>query len=123
MAAHCMQHPDLKYRRSFSQSRLSIGRSRRLLSPAYDLNPVPTDIKPRVLTTAIDLEGQDSLAEIALEVAAYFELGAGAARQIAAEVGQAVAKWRKVAAKVGLTPGEIDRMASAFEHEDLKAAR
>ena len=58
------------------------------LSPAYDLNPVPTDIKPRVLTTAIDLEGQDSLAEIALEVAAYFELGAGAARQIAAEVGQ-----------------------------------
>ena len=26
------------------------------LSPAYDLNPVPTDIKPRVLTTAIDLE-------------------------------------------------------------------
>ena len=25
------------------------------LSPAYDLNPVPTDIKPRVLTTAIDL--------------------------------------------------------------------
>ncbi len=123
MAAHCIQHPDLKYRRSFAQSRLSIGRSRRLLSPAYDLNPVPTDIKPRVLTTAIDLEGQDSLAEIALEVAAYFELGAGAARQIAAEVGQAVARWRKVAAKVGLTPGEIDRMASAFGHEDLKAAR
>ena len=122
MAAHCIQHPDLKYRRSFAQSRLSIGRSRRLLSPAYDLNPVPTDIKPRVLTTAIDLEGQDSLAEIALEVAAYFELGAGAARQIAAEVGQAVARWRKVAAKLGLTPGEIDRMASAFEHEDLKAA-
>ena len=26
------------------------------LAPAYDLNPVPTDIKPRVLTTAIDLE-------------------------------------------------------------------
>jgi serine/threonine-protein kinase HipA len=24
------------------------------LSPAYDLNPVPIDIKPRVLTTAID---------------------------------------------------------------------
>jgi len=56
MAAHCIQHPDLKYRRSFAQSGLSIGRSRRLLSPAYDLNPVPTDIKPRVLTTAIDLE-------------------------------------------------------------------
>jgi hypothetical protein len=27
-----------------------------------------------------------------------------------------------VAAKVGLTAAEIDRMASAFEHEDLKTA-
>jgi serine/threonine-protein kinase HipA len=31
------------------------------LSPAYDLNPVPTDIKPRVLTTAIDLDGWHSV--------------------------------------------------------------
>ena len=92
------------------------------LSPAYDLNPVPTDIKPRVLTTAIDIEDGTASLKLALEVAAYFELGAGEARQIALEVGQAVARWRKVAAKLGLTPGEIDRMASAFEHEDLKAA-
>ena len=123
MAAHCIQHPDLKYRRSFAQSGLSIGRSRRLLSPAYDLNPVPTDIKPRVLTTAIDLDDGTASLKLALEVAAYFELGTGEVRQIAAEVGQAVARWRKVAAKLGLTSGEIDRMASAFEHEDLKAAR
>ena len=26
------------------------------LGPAYDLNPVPVDIKPRVLATAIDLK-------------------------------------------------------------------
>src|SRR5216683_7107117 len=62
------------------------------LSPAYDLNPVPTDIKPRVLTTAIDLEDGTASLKLALAVAAYFELGAGEARQIAAEVGQAVAK-------------------------------
>jgi len=31
------------------------------LSPAYDLNPVPTDIKPRVLTTAIDLDERHCL--------------------------------------------------------------
>src|SRR5206468_6156543 len=36
-------------------------------------------------------------------------------RRIAAEIGRAVARWRKVAAKLGLKPGEIDRMASAFE--------
>src|SRR5712692_1881817 len=92
------------------------------LSPAYDLNPVPVDIKPRVLTTAIDLDDGTASLKLAIEVAAYFELAPDEARQIAAEVGQAVAKWRKVAAKLGLTPGEIDRMASAFEHEDLKAA-
>ena len=76
------------------------------LSPAYDLNPVPTDMKPRVLTTAIDLDDGTASLKLALEVAAYFELGTGEARQIAAEVGQAVARWRKVAAKLGLTPGK-----------------
>jgi serine/threonine-protein kinase HipA len=37
-------------------------------------------------------------------------------------VGQTVATWRREAKKLGLTPAEIDRMASAFEHEDLNAA-
>ena len=92
------------------------------LSPAYDLNPVPIDIKPRVLTTAIDLDDGTASLKLALNVAGYFELTAGEARQIAAEVGKAVTPWRKVASKLGLTPGEIDRMASAFEHEDIKAA-
>ncbi|MGH7814648.1 MAG: type II toxin-antitoxin system HipA family toxin [Candidatus Binataceae bacterium] len=91
------------------------------LSPAYDLNPVPIDIKPRVLTTAIDLDDGTASLKLALEVASYFELGSDQARQTAAQVGKAVATWRKVAAKLGLTPGEIDRMASAFEHEDLRA--
>jgi serine/threonine-protein kinase HipA len=92
------------------------------LSPAYDLNPVPIDIKPRVLTTAIDLEDATASLELAFEVAAYFELDSGAAHRIAGEVGQAVAKWRKEAAKLGLTAAEINRMASAFEHADLKVA-
>ncbi len=92
------------------------------LSPAYDLNPVPTDIKPRVLTTAIDLDDGTASLKLAMEVAGYFELVAGEAAQIGAEVGKAVAHWRKVAAKLGMTAAEIDRMASAFEHEDLKAA-
>jgi serine/threonine-protein kinase HipA len=92
------------------------------LSPAYDLNPVPTDIKPRILTTAIDLDDGTASLKLALEVASYFELAPEEARKIASEVGKAVGAWRKVAAKLGLTAGEIDRMASAFEHEDGKAA-
>jgi serine/threonine-protein kinase HipA len=92
------------------------------LSPAYDLNPVPTDIKPRVLTTTIDLDDGTASLKLALQVASYFELGDGEAHKIAGEAGQAVATWRKQAARLGLTPAEIDRMASAFEHEDLQAA-
>jgi serine/threonine-protein kinase HipA len=92
------------------------------LSPAYDLNPVPADIKPRVLVTAIDLEDRTASLDLAFEVAAYFELGAKEAQKIAAEVGQAVSRWRKEAAKLDLTAAEINRMASAFEHADLKAA-
>jgi serine/threonine-protein kinase HipA len=92
------------------------------LSPAYDLNPVPTDIKPRVLSTAIDFDDGTASLKLAMEVAGYFELTASEAGRIALEVGKAVATWRKVAAKLGLAAAEIERMASAFEHEDLQAA-
>lgn len=92
------------------------------LAPAYDLNPVPTDIKPRVLTTSIDLDDGSASLALAMSVAGYFELGGDNARAIAAAVGHAVAGWRIDAARLGITQTEIDRMASAFEHEDLRAA-
>lgn len=92
------------------------------LSPAYDLNPVPTDIKPRVLTTSIDLEDGTASLKLAYDVASYFELTAEDARTIAREAGNAVASWRKEAARLGVRNAEIERMASAFEHDDLKAA-
>lgn len=93
------------------------------LSPAYDLNPVPVDIRPRVLTTAIDLSDNTASLKLAYEVAGYFELKRDAARTIAGEVGKAVRRWREEAAKLGLSKREIDRMASAFEHEDAEAVR
>jgi len=92
------------------------------LSPAYDLNPVPVDIKPRVLTTAINEDDGQASLKLAYEVAPYFELKEEQARAIAREAGDAVASWRKEAAGLGLSKGEIDRMASAFDHEDLKLA-
>jgi serine/threonine-protein kinase HipA len=88
------------------------------LSPAYDLNPVPTDIKPRILSTAINEDDNTASLALAMEVAEYFELDKDKARDIVAEVRKAVSKWRNEAAQQGLTPAEIDRMASAFEHED-----
>lgn len=92
------------------------------LAPAYDLNPVPTDIKPRILTTAIDLDDGTASLDLAMSVAGYFELNEDKAYAIAAEVGKAVTTWREEAMRLGLAKAEIDRMASAFEHEDLKAA-
>ena len=92
------------------------------LSPAYDLNPVPTDIKPRILTTAIDLNDGTASLQLALDVAGYFELSRDSAAKIAGEVAHATATWRREAKRLGLTAAEMDRMASSFEHQDLKEA-
>jgi len=92
------------------------------LSPAYDLNPVPADIKPRVLSTAIDYDDATATLELALKVAHYFELTQQEAREIAFEVGTAVNSWRSASAKLGLTSKQIGRMSSAFEHKDLQIA-
>lgn len=88
------------------------------LSPAYDLNPVPVDVKPRILTMAVDEEDNTASLTLALNVAGYFELEGRAAHRIAAEIGKAVSDWRAEAARHGLSNVEIERMASAFEHED-----
>ena len=92
------------------------------LSPAYDLNPVPVDLKPRILTTSINEDDGTASLDLAMEVAEYFELDASAARKIATQTGRAVLKWRSVAKQMGINDAEIDRMASAFEHADLEKA-
>jgi serine/threonine-protein kinase HipA len=93
------------------------------LSPAYDLNPVPVDVKPRVLCTAISLDDTTASFSLAMEVAGYFGLSPEQARRIAQEVAAAVGGWRSEAARLGLTPRAIERMESAFEHADFVAAR
>jgi serine/threonine-protein kinase HipA len=92
------------------------------LSPAYDMNPVPVDVKPRVLSTGIDPDDPSASLDLAFDVAEYFGLKDKEARAIAADIGGVVATWRDEAQKQGLAKGEIDRMESAFEHDDLKKA-
>jgi len=92
------------------------------LAPAYDLNPVPIDIKPRILTTAIDEADGTASLDLAFGVAKHFGVKPDDARSITSEVGSAVKGWRKTAKAVGLPAKEIDRMASAFEHDELKKA-
>jgi serine/threonine-protein kinase HipA len=93
------------------------------LSPAYDLNPVPIDVKPRVHALALNENDQDASLDTALSVARHFRLDKAEGDAIAREVGDAVATWRDVAAQNGLSANQIDRLASAFEHDDLAAAR
>ncbi|MDC7789285.1 HipA domain-containing protein, partial [Rhodoplanes sp. TEM] len=93
------------------------------LSPAYDMNPVPVDIRPRVLATSIDPDDPSASLQLAMDHAAYFGLKAGEARTIAAEVAAAVREWRQVAERMGLAQAAIDRMASAFDHDDLRLAK
>lgn len=92
------------------------------LSPAYDLNPVPVDVKPRILTTAINEDDNTASLDVALAVAPYFELDPARARADAGAVGRAVSTWREEAARHGLAKQEIARMASAFDHADLSGA-
>jgi serine/threonine-protein kinase HipA len=91
-----------------------------ILSPAYDLNPVPVEVKPRVLTTNIDLDDGTASIELVLSVAEYFGLSSSRAREVIAEVAKPVGTWRREAAGLGIARAEIEKMSSAFDHEDFK---
>lgn len=88
------------------------------LSPAYDLNPVPRDIKPRILSTAIDPIDPTASIEIAMDVIDFFDLSTDEAKKIVQEVRDATTSWRREATRFKIPKAEIDRMASAFEHDD-----
>jgi serine/threonine-protein kinase HipA len=92
------------------------------LSPAYDLNPVPIDIKPRELATNIDFTDATASLDLALSVSEYFDLEYKQAKSIAKQVAVVVAQWKKVSEIFGITKAESKRMASAFEHTDMKKA-
>ena len=93
------------------------------LAPAYDLNPMPTDVKPRHHALTLNEVDDESSLETALSVAGAFGLRQADAIAVVGEVGAAVAGWRGAAERNGLTTAQIERMASAFEHEDLARAR
>nr|WP_321981244.1 HipA domain-containing protein [uncultured Cohaesibacter sp.] len=98
------------------------GKSGWSLSPAYDLNPVPADVKARVLSTNIDLDESTCSIDLLEEASEYFALTLAQARAIIKEVATVTVTWRETARAVGARPAEIKRMASAFEHEDLTRA-
>ena len=101
---------------------LWLGKAGWSLFPAYDLNPVPTDVKARVLTTNIDLDEGTCSLDLLEETAGFFALTLAQARAIIKEVATSTATWRETAKAAGARSAEINRMASAFEHNDLQRA-
>lgn len=76
----------------------------------------------RVLTTNIDLDEGTCSIDLVESAAQFFGLALSQARAIIREVATVTATWRETATVVGARSAEITRMASAFEHDDLKRA-
>ncbi len=84
------------------------------LSPAYDLNPVPADLKPRILSTYVTLDDATGSLDAAREVATFFGLSNERAARTIDEVSTAIAQWPVVARQAGASKRERSRMESAF---------
>src|SRR3546814_1063581 len=90
--------------------------------PVYYLNPVPTDIKVRVLTTNIYLDWGTCSLDLLEAASEFYALTLPQARTIIKEVATVTATWRDTARAAGARAAEIHRMASAFEHDVLNRA-
>lgn len=92
-----------------------------VLSPAYDLNPAPDNL--RVHSLALDEIQTEASLDLLFSVTPNFGITKEEAKTIVSEVTTAVTDWRTVATAAGLSKHDQNRMEPAFENPDLKAAR
>lgn len=90
-----------------------LGKSGWRLSPAYDINPVPTGTG---LTLNISDDDNSLSLDLTKEVAVFFRIENKRADQIIQTCTNAVNDWRKAATKYELPRNEMDLMSAAFEH-------
>ena len=93
------------------------------LSPAYDLNPVPVDIKPRILSLMIDDRDNSASFDLTVEVGDYFGLVEADMRAVMTDLVNSISTWRDEARRIGASAEEINRMATAFEHDEMVRAQ
>jgi len=115
--------PDRLSHRICNHRFLWSGREGWTLSPAFDINPTPQDLRGRILTTNINVDDGTCDIDLVLEVAEFFSPGARDARAIVREVADATSQWKEVAREHHARPAELRRMTSAFAHEDLTKAQ
>lgn len=92
------------------------------LSPLFDVNPTPMDIRPRYLNTAIDWEDTSASLDILLSIAPECGIKTSETNDLLKPIARAVSQWRQAAEVFGISKQEQERMASAFEHKDGYAA-
>lgn len=93
---------------------LYAGNNQWRLSPAYDLNPVPSSEKAREMTTWISEQGPDASVDQAMSVARYFRLRDQEAQQVLGEVASAFDGWIELARRLGMSPRDIEEYATAL---------
>lgn len=84
------------------------------LSPAYDINPVPTGTG---LSLNISTKDNALSLDLALEVAPYFRVADNNAKEIVRTVRSAVSQWESIAEKIGVPKSERNVMARAFRYQ------
>jgi len=82
-----------------------------ILSPAYDVNPVPNGSG---LTLNVSEDDNSLDLELAIDVADYFRLDKKHAREIATQIAKVVGEWSAVAEEAEISKGEREMMAPAF---------
>ena len=82
------------------------------LSPAYDINPVPTGTG-----LSLNISTTNALSiDLALEMAEYFRVSDEKATEIISVVLSEVSKWESIAEKVAIPKAERNAMAKAFKY-------
>ena len=89
------------------------------LSPAYDINPEPSGL---VLRSFVSEDNPDANIELLRDSAEDYMVERSRADEIILEVANVTRRWREFTRRYQTPTSEIDRMAGAFEHEELEKA-
>ncbi len=103
---------------------LHVGHGQWRLAPAFDLNPFP-DKEQELKTWLTEETGPVSSIKEVVRVAGQFWLEREQALETLRQVCRAVENWRVVALTpaVGMDPHDLDDVAPAFEHAQMKLAK
>lgn len=92
------------------------------LSPLFDVNPTPVDIRLRYLNTAIDWEDTSASLDVLRSIAPECGIKTSETNDLLKPIARAVSQWQQAAESFGISKQEQERMASAFEHKEGYAA-